>query len=82
MPGPVHNAVDTTLREVYAVPLGQSAARDPIPVLVTDLETAELVKVSANAFLAMKIGYIDPVSEVCEVSGADVTVLAAGHRPG
>ncbi|MDN5721512.1 UDP-glucose/GDP-mannose dehydrogenase family protein [Corynebacterium sp.] len=76
MPGPVHNAVDTTLREVYAVPLGQSAARDPIPVLVTDLETAELVKVSANAFLAMKISYINAVSEVCEVSGADVTVLA------
>lgn len=49
---------------------------DPCPVIVTDLPTAELVKVSANAFLATKISFINAVSEVCEASGADVAVLA------
>lgn len=58
-------------------------AYDPIikradagPVFQTDLATAELVKVSANAFLATKISFINAVSEVCEAAGADVTVLA------
>ena len=49
---------------------------DPCPVIVTDLATAELVKVSANAFLATKISFINAVAEVCEAAGADVTVLA------
>lgn len=49
---------------------------DPCPVIVTDLPTAELVKVSANAFLATKISFINAVSEVCEAAAADVTVLA------
>ena len=43
---------------------------------MTDLQTAELVKVSANAFLATKISFINAVSEVCENVGADVTQLA------
>lgn len=47
-----------------------------VPFLLTDLATAELVKVSANAFLATKISFINAVSEVCEATGADVTVLA------
>ncbi|GAB2498101.1 UDP-glucose 6-dehydrogenase TuaD [Corynebacterium atrinae] len=58
-------------REVYATPISQDT-----PFLVTDLPTAELVKVSANAFLATKISFINAVSEVCEASGADVTLLA------
>jgi UDPglucose 6-dehydrogenase len=58
-------------REVYADLLG-----DGIPFIVTDLATAELVKVSANAFLATKISFINAIAEVCEAAGADVTVLA------
>ncbi|MFF4486876.1 UDP-glucose dehydrogenase family protein [Streptomyces sp. NPDC001544] len=46
------------------------------PVVVTDLATAELVKVAANSFLATKISYINAMAEVCEVAGADVTGLA------
>jgi UDPglucose 6-dehydrogenase len=46
------------------------------PVLVTDLVTAELVKVAANSFLATKISYINAMAEVCEAAGADVTALA------
>ena len=58
-------------REVYAIPLEQG-----IPFLVSNLATAELVKVSANAFLATKISFINAVSEVCEAAGADVTQVA------
>jgi UDPglucose 6-dehydrogenase len=50
-------------------------ARDT-PVVVTDLNTAELVKVAANSFLATKISYINAMAEVCEATGADVTGLA------
>ena len=54
-----------------------------MPFLLTDLQTAELVKVSANAFLATKISFINAISEVCEAAGADVQVLAdaLGHDP-
>jgi len=58
-------------REVYADLLAEG-----IPFLVTDLATAELVKTSANAFLATKISFINAISEVCDAAGADVTVLA------
>src|SRR5690606_35014286 len=51
------------------------------PFIVTDLATAELVKVSANAFLATKISFINAMAEIAEVTGADVTQLAdaIGH---
>lgn len=63
-------------REVYAQPLSHNT-----PFLVTDLQTAELVKVSANAFLATKISFINAVSEICEIAGGDVVALAdaIGH---
>ena len=43
---------------------------------MTDLATSELVKVSANSFLATKISYINAMAEVCEATGADVQQLA------
>ncbi|MER0088505.1 UDP-glucose/GDP-mannose dehydrogenase family protein [Corynebacterium sp. KPL3927] len=58
-------------REIYAQPLAQDT-----PFIATDLQTAELVKVSANAFLATKISFINAVSEICEIAGADVVALA------
>jgi UDPglucose 6-dehydrogenase len=58
-------------REIYA-----DLISDGVPFIVTDLATAELVKVSANAFLATKISFINAISEVCEAVDADVTVLA------
>jgi len=63
--------VEQVLREVYAGPIAGGS-----PVLVTDLPTAELVKVSANGFLATKISYINAIAEVCDATGADVAVLA------
>lgn len=62
---------EAVAREIYAKPLANGT-----PFIVTDLQTAELVKVSANAFLATKISFINAVSEVCEIVGADVTQLA------
>ena len=46
------------------------------PRLVTDLATAQLVKVAANSFLATKISFINAMAELCEATGADVTQLA------
>ncbi|GAA5047677.1 UDP-glucose/GDP-mannose dehydrogenase family protein [Nocardia callitridis] len=63
--------VEQMVREIYADIIAAE-----IPFLLTDLATAELVKVSANAFLATKISFINAVSEVCEATGADVTMLA------
>jgi len=62
---------EQTLREVYAATIA-----DGTPVIVTDFPTAELVKVSANAFLATKISFINAIAEICEVVGADVTKVA------
>lgn len=68
-------AVDT-LDEVYAEALASGTPR-----LVVNLPTAELVKISANAFLATKISFINSMAEIAEVAGADVTALAdaIGH---
>lgn len=67
---------EAAARDVYAALLEEN-----IPFLVTDLPTAELVKTSANAFLATKISFINAIAEVCEATGADVSVLAdaIGH---
>ncbi len=59
------------LRAAFAPVLAQG-----VPVKVTDLQTAELVKVAANSFLATKISYINAMAEVCEATGADVHDLA------
>ena len=48
------------------------------PILFTDLNTAELIKYSANAFLAVKISYINQMSDLCEKVGADVHDVAKG----
>lgn len=66
----------TVMKQVYATPLSTGT-----PLIECDLPTAELVKVSANAFLATKISFINAIAEVCEAAGADVTVLAdaLGH---
>lgn len=66
-----NSRAEEVARAVYAEPLGKDT-----PFIVTDLQTAELVKVAANAFLATKISFINAVSEVCEIVGADVTQLA------
>ncbi|MEY3733094.1 MAG: hypothetical protein RL347_453 [Actinomycetota bacterium] len=65
-------ADEAVLREVYAALLDAGT-----PLLVTDFATAELVKVSANAFLATKISFINAMAEVCEATGGDILTLSA-----
>lgn len=67
---------DAALRAVYAPLLAAGA-----PYISTNLATAELAKVAANAFLATKVSFINAVSDVCEATGADVVTLgdALGH---
>ena len=48
------------------------------PIQFTDLETAELIKYAANAFLAIKISYINQIADLCEKVGADVHDIAKG----
>ncbi|OUS07632.1 UDP-glucose 6-dehydrogenase [Rhodobacterales bacterium 52_120_T64] len=48
------------------------------PVMVTDLETAETIKYAANAFLAMKITFINEIADLCEKTGGDVQQVAKG----
>jgi len=61
------------LRELYR-PLNLIEA----PVMVTDLESAELIKYASNAFLATKISFINEMSLLCEKVGADVHAVAKG----
>jgi UDPglucose 6-dehydrogenase len=62
---------EATMREVYA-PIIDGGT----PLVVTDMATAQLVKVAANAFLATKISFINAMAEVCEATHADVTKLS------
>jgi UDPglucose 6-dehydrogenase len=48
------------------------------PIIVTDINSAELIKHAANSFLALKISYINAISAICEATGADVEMVADG----
>jgi UDPglucose 6-dehydrogenase len=48
------------------------------PIIVTDINSAELIKHASNSFLALKISYINAVSVVCEATGANVQEVANG----
>jgi UDPglucose 6-dehydrogenase len=74
--GPGARAAADRLDEVYAEALAAGTPR-----IEADLATAELVKVAANSFLATKISFINAMAELCEATGADVTLLAdaIGH---
>jgi len=64
---------EALLRELYR-PLNLIET----PVLVTDLESAEITKYAANAFLATKISFINEIADLCERTGADVHAVARG----
>ena len=49
-----------------------------VPILRTDVPTAEMIKYASNAFLATKISFINEIANVCEETGADVSVVARG----
>ena len=71
-----HQEDVATVSAVYAAALSTET-----PLVVTDYQTAELVKVAANAFLATKISFINAFADLCDAAGADITTLAdaIGH---
>ncbi|MEA5575049.1 UDP-glucose/GDP-mannose dehydrogenase family protein [Anabaena sp. UHCC 0451] len=70
------------MKELYTPIVERKFAADkslpPVPVLVTDLSSAEMIKYAANAFLATKISFINEVANICDRVGADVTQVAKG----
>jgi UDPglucose 6-dehydrogenase len=67
----------TYYRAQGSVP-GSRTADDPPPILLTSTKAAELIKHASNAFLAMKISFINVVANICEAAGADVHEVARG----
>ena len=79
-----HGALDR-LRALYEPIIQQTfpTGLDPrpktaVPFVTTDLASAEMIKYAANAFLATKISFINEVSNICELVGADVSSVAHG----
>jgi UDPglucose 6-dehydrogenase len=54
------------------------AENEPVPMVETSITSAEMIKYSANAFLALKIGFANEMSNICERVGADVTEVMKG----
>jgi UDPglucose 6-dehydrogenase len=70
------------MQELYTPIVERQFAEDPslnpVPILVTDLNSAEMVKYASNAFLATKISFINEVANICDRVGADVVEVAKG----
>jgi UDPglucose 6-dehydrogenase len=70
------------MQELYTPIVERQFAQDkslpPVPLLVTDVNSAEMIKYAANAFLATKISFINEVANICDRVGADVTKVAQG----
>ncbi|MEH2126401.1 UDP-glucose dehydrogenase family protein [Nostoc sp.] len=70
------------MQQLYAPIVERKYAEDqslpPVPILATDLSSAEMIKYAANAFLATKISFINEVANICDRVGADVTQVAKG----
>lgn len=70
------------MSELYEPIVRREFAEDqtlpPVPIVTTDLASAEMVKYAANAFLATKISFINEVANICDRVGADVTQVAKG----
>ena len=70
------------MKELYAPIIDRSYAEDKslpdVPVVVTDLSSAEMVKYASNAFLATKISFANEIANICDRVGADVVEVAKG----
>ncbi|OYQ62126.1 UDP-glucose 6-dehydrogenase [Pseudanabaena sp. SR411] len=70
------------MQELYKPIIDRSFAEDktqpPVPVVVTDLNSAEMIKYAANAFLATKISFVNEIANICDRVGADVKEVAKG----
>jgi len=78
------NAIET-MKKLYEPIINQTFETDlnprpktKVPLVVTDLTSAEMIKYAANSFLATKISFINEIASICEKVGADVTKVADG----
>jgi len=85
--GVEHPRAERLLRELYEPIVNRTftcpihsrcAETGPVPFLVTDITSAELIKHASNSFLATKISFINSVADLCELVGADVELVAQG----
>lgn len=78
---PSQRAIDSMI-QLYKPIVDRKFAEDPslpsVPVVVTDISSAEMIKYAANAFLATKISFINEIANICDRVGADVTQVAKG----
>jgi len=67
------------LKELYLPIINrESRGSGSVPLMITDLETAELIKHASNSFLTTKISFINAVADICEKTGADIEKVAEG----
>lgn len=86
--GCTDDSAANTMRQLYKPLINQTfeapvfaprpTGLDSVPFVVTDLASAEMIKYSANAFLAMKISFANEIANLCEKVGADVRQVAQG----
>lgn len=70
---------DPIIRRTFSCPLhAECTGTAPVPFLVTDIRSAELIKHASNSFLATKISFINSLADLCELVGADVELVAQG----
>lgn len=78
--------VDSDHAREQLIDLYQPFSTAGVPIVVTDLESAELIKYASNTFLATKISFINEIATLCEVVGADIRMVSEGvgldHRIG
>jgi UDPglucose 6-dehydrogenase len=65
-------------RKIPAISSIKELTSQPVPVVITDLSSAETIKYVANSFLATKISFINELANICDKVGADVTQVARG----
>ena len=66
----IHHRFDPRLRNL--------SSPHPVPLVITDIQSAEIIKHASNSFLAMKISFINAIADICERVGADVERVAEG----
>jgi UDPglucose 6-dehydrogenase len=70
---------DPIMKQTFTCPIHSKCPKlEAVPFLVTDTNSAELIKHASNSFLAMKISFINMVADLCEAVGADVTKVSEG----
>jgi len=73
------NLYSPILNRSFACPIHADCSQSqPVPLVITDIKSAELIKHASNSFLATKISFINALADICERAGADVTKVAYG----